>query len=119
MTIVELNNVGIKVAKLLQIGCFEEVASEYGYAFSFDKDSAIALKEDFEKACNEALGDISTSKFIVKASYFKENEAGLTALIECDFPMEHSTGVFVELILNLRGLIYLEQISSYCGAPNA
>lgn len=119
MTLDELTEAGVELSKLLQEGAFERIASEYGYAISFDKSPIVAVEDDFNKACEEAVGDIYRSDFTVRSCYFKEPEMGLVALVTCTFPLERQTGVIAELILNSEGVLYLEQISSYRGQLNA
>ncbi|WP_027709913.1 hypothetical protein [Zooshikella ganghwensis] len=113
MNIDELNEIGVQVAEWFQNENFESIALEYGYALSFDRKPSDAVKEDFELACNEVQGDIKNSKASVSTKYFENNESSMLALIECDFQLNYSTGVLVELIMKVNGNVYLEQISSY------
>ncbi|AUM14700.1 hypothetical protein [Ketobacter alkanivorans] len=119
MTEAELNEVGVEVVSLLRNGDYQKIADKYSYALCFDREPSLAIKEDFEAARDEAVGEINDSKSTVNIKYFNENDSSLVALIECDFPLEFSTGIFVELIQNSKGSVYIEGISSYYGGLNA
>lgn len=119
MTEAELNEIGVEVVGLLRNRDYRKISDKYSYALCFDRESSLAIKEDFEAALNEAVGEIENSIFTVNIKYFDENECLLVALIECDFPLERSTGVFIELIQNSKGAVYIEGISSYHGDLNA
>jgi len=115
MTDHELQKSGFEIAELLIHNRFQEVADKYSYALSFDLPPVLAIEKDFKAAVNECHGLINNNEISVSVTHFSENPDGLKTLIECDIPFELSTGIWVELILNHKGVIYLEQISSYRG----
>ena len=119
MTKEELYKIGVEVSELLKNRKFEIVGSSYGYAMSYGRDIASAIEEDFEEALKECHGKIEDSHALISVSNFESNEIGLVSLLECDFGLEHSTGILIELILGSKGNIYLEDISSYIGNLNS
>ena len=119
MEIEELNSVGLEVVRLLKEKKFCEIAEQYDYALKYDLKAEEAIKNDFESSLNECIGNIENSVTEITIKKFKETSTGLDTLIECDIPLEQNSGILVELILNTKGNIYLEQISSYRTAYNA
>jgi len=109
----ELESIGFEVVSMLKSDKFDDIAAQYGYALRYDRDANEVIEEDFRTALNECSGSMQNSNIAVSISHFEENDTGLESLIECDIQLEQSSGILVELILNTKGTIYLEQISSY------
>lgn len=119
MKIEELKSIGQQVVIMLKEKKFCEIAAQYDYALKYDQNAEDAIKKDFENSLNECVGNIENSNTKITIKKFEENSTGLDTLIECDIPLEQNSGILVELILNTKGNIYLEQISSYRTAYNA
>ncbi len=109
----ELETIGFEVVNMLKTENFDSIATEYGYALRYDRDTNQAIEQDFRTALDECSGSIDTSRIEISVSHFEENDTGLESLIECYIQLEQSSGILVELVLNSKGAIYLEQISSY------
>ncbi|WP_185233955.1 hypothetical protein [Teredinibacter franksiae] len=77
-------------------------------------DSKKEYVDPFDFGDNIKLGRVE-----VVVSSFKENNIGLVFLAECSFPASDRSGIYVEVVLNSKGTVYVEQISAYSTVKNA
>jgi len=119
MSEAELKEIGIEIAELLKRKDFDSAGSKYDYALRMDRENKAAIRSDFERAITECVGNINESSFIVSSKDFEENSEGFKSLIECDFSLENSSGILIEIILHSNGKVYIEDISSYRVSLNA
>ena len=120
MEVEELAKISENICDCLASGDYSGISNKYCYALSFDRSSNDALKEDFElalKECNSSLSKLGRVEVVV--SSFKENNIGLVFLAECSFPASDRSGIYVEVVLNSKGTVYVEQISAYSTVKNA
>ena len=112
-----LANLGEEARRLLYAGDIETLASRFGYALAFDRTPADAIRAELA-SCFDEMGSsrvIAAGWEPPRVGYFKPNETGLLALVECFLPAENGTSVHVEVIVTGRGdetHATLEQVSA-------
>ncbi len=93
---------------------FSLLTERFGYALAHDRDVALAIKQDFEQCLSEADKPSSQKSTSIEVKYFKPNDTGLFALVECVTAVNERDSVLIELIVTGTGeekYITLEQIS--------
>lgn len=82
---------------------FDTLAKLFGYALACNRESAIALKDDYERAASSPLKSRPNDGFLVVVKYFKPNDTGLFALVECAIPLIDGGAVGMDLIVAGNG----------------
>jgi hypothetical protein len=105
-----LSRLGIEAVGLLLSGDYVELAHRFGYAMTYEREPAEAIKEDFA-SCIPSLSlsalDHTKVEPSIAVTYFKSNESSLLALVECTVQMGNAQ-VLVELVASRgRDGIYL------------
>ena len=112
-----LAELGEEVRQLLFAGEIDTLAARFGYALAFDRKPANAIRETL----GVCLSEIGSSRLIAtgwaapRVSYFKPNDTGLLALVECNLPTDNGKSILVELIVagsSAKAHATLEQISA-------
>jgi len=112
MEVAELENLGVELCKSLLNQGYAYIAQRFGYAITFTKAPAAAIKEDFEHSVMEAGGTLESSAFNVTIKAFPNVSPGFINLIECRFFFANSKKeVLAEIIESEAGFYLLEQIS--------
>ena len=88
-----------------------------GYARALGRDCADAVRADLATALAElgATAVVSADRQEPRVSYFKANDTGLFALVECFVPADNGKSVLLELVVTTDGTsthITLEDLSS-------
>lgn len=112
-----LAGLGAEVVELLCSGQLASLAQQFGYALAFGREPVAALEEDMR----ERLAQANAVSFVAKGGadaisvkYFKPNDTGLFAVIECDVDTDNGLEALVELVvtrIDTGFYITLEQIS--------
>lgn len=107
---------GIDATSLLLAGDFSTLGHRFGYARAFDREPAGAIREDLASSLAEvgAFALVSTERQSPRVSYFKPNDTGLFALVECLVPADSGKAILLELIVTTNGTsthITLEDLS--------
>ncbi len=112
-----LASLGSHAVQLLCSGSFSALAQQFGYALSYDRDPASAIRDDLALS----LGEIGASTLgqppntLPSVSYFEPNDTALFALVEQQIPTDGNGHVLLELIVRARGserYVVLEQVSA-------
>lgn len=112
-----LADLGSVAAHLLCSGDFAALAAQFGYALAYDRDPAVAIREELALS----LSDLGASALRLppekppSVSYFEPNDTGLFALVEHYIPTDFSGHVLLELIVSSQGSdkhVVLEQVSA-------
>ncbi|WP_440224818.1 hypothetical protein ACQQ2N_06160 [Dokdonella sp. MW10] len=108
---------GVEATRLLCEGDFATLAERFGYALAYDRDPAIAIREELACSLEElgatALGEAPSTPPTV--SWFEPNDTGLLALVEQRIPTDNGRDILLELILASNGTetgVYLEEVSA-------
>lgn len=108
---------GRELIALFKKGEFGSVAERFGYALAFDRDPAVAIRDELAFCVAEFQGcklpETSSAESVV-VKYFKPNESNLFAVVECEFEGPRGCPVLAELIVTANGEewhVCLEQIS--------
>lgn len=108
---------GEEARRLLYVGDIDTLAARLGYALAFDRKPADAIREELASC----LSEVGNRHFVPmgweqpRVSYFKPNDTGLFALVECTVPTENGKAVLVEVIVagdGTKARATVEQISS-------
>jgi hypothetical protein len=102
---------------MLCAGDFASLTQKFGYALAYDRDPSAALAQDVSSCLDEvgAIAVAGPSKAPNRVSYFKGNDTGLFALVECDVLADTGAELLLELIVSSKGgdrYVTLEQIST-------
>jgi hypothetical protein len=96
-----LSRLGIEAVGLLLSGSYVELAHRFGYAMTYERVPAEAIKEDFA-SCLQTYGwqalDQTEVEPSVVVKYFKPNESALLAVVECTVQMDAGAQVLLELV---------------------
>ncbi len=84
-------------------GDFEALASRFGYALAWDREPAVALKADYERSASSPLKARPGDGLSVVVKYFKPNDTGLFAVVECAIPLVEGAAVGMDLIVSGNG----------------
>ncbi|MFN9727973.1 hypothetical protein [Acidovorax sp.] len=112
-----LADLGVEARRLLYAGDIESLASRFGYALAFGRPPAEAIRAEL-LTCFDEMGNsrlVATGWGAPRVSYFKPNDTGLFALVECFLPAENGTIIRVEVIITSDGkesYATLEQVSA-------
>ncbi|OAM52810.1 hypothetical protein A7981_05050 [Methylovorus sp. MM2] len=109
-----LSGFGAEVVALVANKNFSLLAERFGYALAFGRDVVLAIQQDFEECLSEAEKSSSRKSTSIQVKYFKSNDTGLYALVECVTAINEEISVLIELIVTGVGeekYITLEQIS--------
>lgn len=108
---------GTEAVDLLCRGDIDTLAGRYGYALSFGRDTATAIREDLRR-CLSQVGASSLAPApehsVRTVKFFEPNSSNLVAVIEGVAPAENGTAVLVELVVTSRGTekyVTLEDLS--------
>lgn len=82
---------------------FEALANRFGYALAWDREPAAALKADYERAASSPLQAKPVAGVSVVVKYFKPNDTGLFAVVECAIPLVEGGAVGMDLIVAGKG----------------
>lgn len=82
---------------------FEALANRFGYALAWNREPAIALKADYERAISSPLKSKTSDGVSVVVKYFKPNDTGLFAVVECAIPLIDGGAVGMDLIVAGNG----------------
>lgn len=112
-----LAELGDEARQLLCSGNFIVLAQRFGYALAFDREPADAIREDLASCLAGACASkvILTGLEAPKVTYFKPNDTGLVALVECFAPTDNGKAVQLEVIVTANGKkthATLEQLSA-------
>jgi hypothetical protein len=91
---------------LLASGNFDALASRFGYALAYGRDRSTAIREDLlshleELGCCALAPANNPADASVK--YFKPNDTGLLAAVDCLVPTDNGSKVLVSLVVTSRG----------------
>jgi len=91
---------------LLASGNFDALANDFGYALAYGRDRSAAIREDLltyleELGCSALAPANNLSDASVK--YFKPNDTGLLAAVDCLVPTDNGSKVLVSLVLTSLG----------------
>ncbi|TWT19432.1 hypothetical protein FQY83_13890 [Luteimonas marina] len=112
-----LADLGSVAVRLLCSGDFTALATQFGYALAYDRDPAVAIREELALS----LSDLGASTLgpppdqLPSVSYFEPNDTRLFALVEQYIPTDRTGHVLLELIVSSQGAdkhVVLEQISA-------
>jgi hypothetical protein len=108
---------GREAVSLLEKRDFQSLADRFGYALAFGSSPAAAIEKDLQScvsrfgASPEQLSPLAPSMTV---KYFKQNDSGLFAVVECVFIAAEACPILAELIVTVSGeekYITLEEIS--------
>jgi hypothetical protein len=108
---------GAQAVDLLCRGDIDTLARQYGYALSFGRDTATAIRDDLQHCLSQvgATALASTPERPVRAVNFYNPEGwNVVAVVECLAPTQNGHTVLVELVVTRAGQemhITLEQVS--------
>src|SRR5271167_675659 len=97
---VSLCRLGEEVVSLLKKRDFPSLADRFGYALAFERQPATAIEEELQTCIAASQGlpeqqDAEIASIVVK--YFRPNDSGLFALVECIFDAAKGCPVLAEL----------------------
>lgn len=100
-----LGALGVEAIDLLCRGDVNTLAQRFGYALSFDRDPATAIREDLKRCLSEA-GATSLARApenpVRSVKYFKPNSSNLIAVVECSAPTQTGAALSVDLIVSSK-----------------
>jgi hypothetical protein len=96
-----LAELGEEARRLLCAGDLGTLAARFGYALAFGRDPAVAISDELSSCLRETGSSrlIATGWQAPRVSYFKPNDIGLFALVECSVPTENGKAVLMEVIV--------------------
>ncbi len=112
-----LRALGAQALQLLAEGEISELAERFDYALKYDLDPAVAIQQDLEE-CLAEIGAAGISRVpgqVLRVAYFKPNDAGLFAVVECQVLTDNDKALLVELVVtgDSEKHVTLEQISAF------
>jgi hypothetical protein len=103
-----LAKLGTDAVQLLCVGDIDTVARRYGYALSYGREPATAIREDL-RGCLSKIGAASLATApqlsVPRVVFYKPNGSNLVALVECLAPADNGAAVLVELIVTTDGTV--------------
>jgi hypothetical protein len=118
VTAESLAELGTEVLHLLCRGEIGHLAERYGYALSYGREPAAAIREDLN-GCLSSIGAASLAmppqQQVPRVLFYKPDNSNLLAVVECLAPSNNGTDVLVELIVTADGAnkyITLEHLSN-------
>jgi hypothetical protein len=113
-----LAQLGTEAVGLLCRGDLGTLAGQFGYALSYGREPATAVREDVS-ACLSKIGAGSlatgTPPPVPTVVFYKANASNLVALVACEVPADKGAAVLVELVVTASGAerhITLEEVSA-------
>ena len=113
-----LKALGAEAVGLLCGGDIGTLANRFGYALSYGRDTATAIRADLAQ-CLVRLGARSLAAApggsVRSVRFYEPNSSSLLAVIACLAPTDNGTAVLVELVVTSNGSekhITLEDISA-------
>ena len=108
---------GVDATSLLVAGDLRALADQFGYARALGRDCVEAIRADLVSTLAEleASAVVSADRHPPRVSYFKPNDTGLFALVECLVSVDNGKSVLIELIVTTDGTsthVTLEDLSS-------
>ena len=117
LDVTSLAALGDEARRLLFAGDIDALAARFGYALAFERKPADAIREDIASCLSQLGGTqfVATGWQDPRVSYFKPNDTGLLALVECLVPTENAASMLVEVTVTSNGIeahATLEQVSA-------
>jgi hypothetical protein len=117
LDVASLAALGEEARRLLFAGDINTLAARFSYALAFDRTPADAIREELSSCLDELASRrlVGTGWEEPRVSYFKPNDTGLFALVECSVPTENGKTILVEVIVagdRTKAHATLEQISA-------
>jgi hypothetical protein len=109
---------GAQAVDLLCRGDFDTLARQYGYALSYGREAADAIRDDLSRCLSEIGATTLASepgRPVPTVTFYQTNSASLVAVIECFAPTSTGAAVLVELVVTTVGddaYITLEDVSA-------
>jgi hypothetical protein len=109
---------GDQAINLLCRGDFEALALQYGYALSYGRETAAAIRDDLGASLSRVGATVLAPRPAHSACairFYKPNSSNLAAVIECLVPTDNDAAVLVELVVTRVAAethITLEDIST-------
>ncbi|MFC7301098.1 hypothetical protein ACFQME_05030 [Luteimonas weifangensis] len=108
---------GAEAVRLLRSSDFPHLAAQFGYAVALGRDTALAIREDMLAGlANLGANGLDPRRGHTAAvTYFKANDAGLLASVECLVPTNNGLALLLELVVSAEGEtkhVTLEQLSA-------
>jgi len=101
-----LAKLGTEAVDLLCRGDIDTLAGRYGYALSYGRDTATAIRDDLRR-CLARVGAISLAPApanpVRAVKFYEPNSSNLVAVVECVAPSEAGAAVLVELVVTSKG----------------
>jgi hypothetical protein len=91
---------------LLASGNFDALANRFGYALAYGRDRSTAIRDDLQVYLQElGCSALAPANDLPDASvkYFKPNDTGLLAAVDCLVPTNNGSKVLVSLVVTSRG----------------
>lgn len=98
-----LSGFGEEAVALVMRRDFETLANRFGYALAWNREPTAALKADYERAASSPLKSKPGDRVSVVVKYFKPNDTGLFAVVECAIPLIDGGAVGMDLIVAGNG----------------
>lgn len=96
-----LSSFGMEAVGLLLSGNYLELAERFGYAMSYGRIPAEAIKEDFTNCCQlNGSQPISYTEVVptIAVKYFQPSESKLLAVVGCTLQVGKGAQVLIELV---------------------
>jgi hypothetical protein len=91
---------------LLASGDFDAVASRFGYALAYGRDRSMAIRADLAVYLSE-IGSANLMPVSAppntSVAYFKPNETGLFAALDCVVPTNNGAKILVSFVVSTKG----------------
>ena len=94
-----LSKFGAEAVALVTNKNFSSLAERFGYALAHDRDTTLAIQQDFEQCLSEAEKPSKQKSTSIQVKYFKPNDTALYALVECVTAVNERASVLIELIV--------------------
>jgi hypothetical protein len=112
-----LAELGADAVHLLCRGDIGTLAGRFGYALSYGREPATAIREDL-RSCLSKIGAASLATGatlpVPTVVFYKGDVSNLIAIVECQVPADNGATVLVELVVTTDGTerhITLEDVS--------
>jgi hypothetical protein len=113
-----LAEIGTDAVHLLRSGDIGTLANRYGYALSYGRDPATAIREDLRR-CLSTIGAAALAAepglSVPTVVFHKSGSSNLLAVVECQVPADNGAAVLAELVVTTDGAekhITLEDLST-------
>jgi hypothetical protein len=101
-----LLRLGSEVVSLLEKRDFHSLADRFGYALALGRPRATAIEEDLNSCITQCRALSEPRPPVLPATivkYFKQNDAGLFAVVECVFIAAEDCPILAEVIVTSSG----------------